>query len=184
MSHCYAPPSLAWHVKYIIRNHLRLPRQACWRLIGKGIWGRSGSVWARICHLEVILLTRQEAQWPFLIMCMGPGNDALGKQFNWVNRARTLRAHSSPDSMLCDVRLEYAGFSNKLVNNSVLIQHNCHLCHVLLIDVSRNKLKEQVRSSFSCLLLPLVPWNHHQKSFWCYAMQVDSRKTWTIYHAP
>lgn len=32
----------------------------------------------------------------FLIMCMCPGADALGKQFNWVNRAVTLRASMGP----------------------------------------------------------------------------------------
>lgn len=132
---------LVCHVKDVIRNHLRLPRQPCWCLIGKGIRGRSGSAWARICHLEVILLTRQEARWPFLIMCLCPGTDALGKQFNQVNRVLTESTPRHPNqNMWCNVRVRYdnntPGDNLVVMMQTVLfqgfeIQEGCFFPHIM-----------------------------------------------------
>lgn len=68
MAHCHAKLCLAYIVlkNAIISNCTKLPTAAPagpW-LAGAPRRG-SGDARARICHLQVILLTRQEARWPF-----------------------------------------------------------------------------------------------------------------------
>lgn len=116
ITHCYVKPRLAWNVKDVIRKHLKLYATCCF-LNGTSMWDRFGSAWAKFVILKWFCWQDRRHGDLFLITCMCPGSDALGKQFNWVNGILTLRTHSNPDILLCDVRP---------VNNLILIPPFCY----------------------------------------------------------
>lgn len=112
-------------------------RYPCWCLIGKDISGRVCSAGARICHFQVILLTRQEGWWPFLIMCLCPGSQQslrqaiqLSQQSSafWATFRPTKNdAHSKG---FCRV-FKNLGFQNQIFFFRFLFK-NYSLCHLVL----------------------------------------------------